>query len=323
MEVKYKYKIGQKVRLKPKFNNYKCHWGRDEYLEKIQDQEITILDRGFIYEDKTYNRRQYGNEKYELTVFYYIKEDPFIAQANEWSITEYTRINEDCLIGDENYEVVDEKFFTVDNVEIIPGETNVYDELLCWYQDKYVANCRFGFTNEGIVTGVSYNYEYNPKRGYPLKDKKAKIAREFLCYYQPKEDGKIIYRGDAAAKGYERWAYLGEHSEVFANVPDNYVELYVNTAFGEGFYSFHKQFRSKALDDWEVKEWLTHLGVYDKVKELYYSRMPKEELEKNEREIVIEKLTQEINDKVIDCLFKYKLGNLTEEEKEKIIKSIL
>jgi len=222
MEVKYKYRIGQKVRLKEKFNNYKNHWLREKRLEEIQGQEVTILDRGFVYEDNTCNFRQYGKEQYELKVFYYIKEDPIIANAEKYSNPEYTRIGEDCFEGEENYETVDEKFFTADGVEIIPKETKVYDELLCWYEDRYVANCGFGFTNEGIVTGISYNYEYHPDTAfYIARNKRVKIAREFLCYYKPEENGKIVWRQDAAGKGYEMWAYLGEHSEVFAKIPEN------------------------------------------------------------------------------------------------------
>lgn len=321
MEVTYKYRIGQKVRLKENFNNYKNHWRRDESLKEIQGQEVTILDRGFIYEDKTCNFRQYGKEKYELTIFYYIKEDPIIANAEKYSNPEYTRIGEDCFEGEENYETVDEKFMSADGIEIIPKETKVYDELICWCDGKYVANCNFGFTNEGQVTGVSYNYEYHNSEQW--RNKHVKIAREFLCYYQPKEDGKIVWRGDAAGKGYETWAYLGNHSEVFVNIPENYPELYVETALGDCFYSVHECARTKHLDKWEVKEWLTHLGFYDKIKELYYSKVPKELLEYNARQSVINEFIKDLNDYL--KVHKYqnkKLGDLSKEEKEQILNAI-
>ena len=337
MEVTYKYRIGQKVRLKEKFNNYKYHWHREKSLEGMQGREVTILDRGFVFEDNTCNFRQYGKEQYELRVFYYIKEDPIIANAEKYSNPiytqigedcfanpEYTRIGEDCFEGEENYETVDEKFFTVDGVEIIPKETKVYNELLCWYEDRYVANCAFGFTNEGIVTGISYNYEYHPDMAfYIARNKRVKIAREFLCYYKPKENGKIVWRQDAAGKGYEMWAYLGEHSEVFAKIPENYPELYVETAFGEGFYSIHECVRANYIDGWEVKEWLTHLGVYDKVKELYYSRIPKGQLENNVRQIVINEFIQDINNYLKEHKYQNKkLGDLSEKEKEQILNAI-
>ena len=306
MEVTYKYRIGQKVRLKEKFNNYKYHWNREKSLEGMQGQEVTILDRGFVFEDKTCNFRQYGKEKYELMIFYYIEEDPVIATAEKYQNLEYTRIGEDCFEGEENYETIDEKFMSADGIEIIPKETKVYDELICWCDNKYVANCNFGFTNEGQVTGVSYNYEYHNSEQW--RNKRVKIAREFLCYYQPKEDGKIVWRGDAAGKGYEMWTYLGNHSEVFVNIPENYPELYVETALGDCFYSVHECARAKHLDDWEVKEWLTHLGFYDKIKELYYSHIPKEQLENNKNKQM---------EKFVENAKKY-LDGLSEEEKAQL-----
>lgn len=291
MKVFYKYQVGQEVVFNGRSNN-KLSWGRDKYLEKIKGKKVTIISRGFIFEDTGYFKRQKNNETFELKIFYYIKEDPFFEDTG--TNDTMTCISEDCLDGIAHYEEVDEKFTTYDGVDIEVANTKVYDRLLSHTSKEVIAvNTRFSFTNFGTVMGLRKNYEMSlstlkitEEKGYECSKKEIKISREFLCYFKPTEEelktGKLRYRQDAAALDYESWSSLswtnetGDYfSPVVANVPENFSELFVQTAlFSTGFYSVFDGSKPTHLDDWEVREWLNFLGVLEKTEKLYYEKLP-------------------------------------------------
>ena len=291
MKVFYKYQIGQEVVFNGKPNN-KISWGRDKYLERIKGKKVTIISRGFVFEDTGYFKRQKNNETFELRIFYYIKEDPWIEDGNPNDIM--TGISEDCLDGIARYEEVDEKFITYDGIDIEVADTKVYDRLLAHASEgNVVVNTRFSFTTFGTVMGVRKNYEMSlsslkntEARGLECVRKEIKISREFLCYFKPTkeelESGKLRYRQDSAAFGYESWSSLSwinemgdSFSPVIVNIPKDFSELYVQTAlFSNGFYSVFDGAKPTHLDEWEIREWLDFLGVLEQTEKLYYEKLP-------------------------------------------------
>lgn len=313
MKVFYKYQIGQEVVFNGRSNN-KLSWGRDKYLEKIKGKKVTIISRGFIFEDTGYFKRQRNGETFELRIFYYIKEDPFL----EETITNDTMtcISEDCLDGIAHYEEVDEKFTTYDGVDIEVANTKVYDRLLAHSSKDVIAvNTRFSFTNFGTVMGIRKNYELSlstlkitEERGFECNKKEIKISREFLCYFKPSEEelktGKLRYRQDAAALDYESWSSLswtnetGDYfSPVVANVPENFSELFVQTAlFSSGFYCVFDGSKPTHLDDWEVREWLNFLGVLEKTEKLYYEKLPEQFKKIRQEKIEERKFTDKVKE---------------------------
>jgi hypothetical protein len=87
-----------------------------------------------------------------------------------------------------------------------------------------------------------------------------RIEREFLCTY---ENGKP--RGDACRKG-----YVSEYCDyqIIVNVPDDFAEEFVNEVVND---SMHYDVLESTCHNfyYEVGEWLKHIGVYERVLELY------------------------------------------------------
>jgi hypothetical protein len=316
MKVFYKYQIGQEVVFNGMPNN-KLSWGRDKYLEKIKGKKVTIISRGFIFEDTGYFKRKKQDETFELKIFYYIKEDPWITEGNPNDTM--TCISEECLDGIAHYEEVDEKFITHDGVDIEVANTKVYDRLLAHSsKDVITVNTRFSFTNFGTVMGIRKNYEMSlstlkntEAKGFECNKKEIKISREFLCYFKPTEEelesGKLRYRQDAAALDYESWSSLswtnetGDYfSPVVVNVPENFPELFVQSAlFSTGFYSVFDGSKATFLDDWEVREWLNFLGVLEQTEKLYYEKLPEQFKKIRQEKIEERKFTDKVKEELL------------------------
>jgi hypothetical protein len=316
MKVFYKYKIGQEVVFNGRTNN-KTSWGRDKYLEKIKGKKVTIISRGFVFEDTGYFKRQPNNETFELKVFYYIKEDPWIEEGNPNDIM--TGISEDCLDGIAHYEEVDERFITYDGVDIEVANTKVFDRLLAHASEgKVVVNTRFSFTTFGTVMGVRKNHEMSlsslkntEAKGLECSKKEIKISREFLCYFKPTKEelktGKLRYRQDSAARDYESWSSLSwtnevgdSFSPVVVNIPKNFSEMFVQTAlFSTGFYSVFDNSKPTFLDEWEVREWLDFLGVLDQTEKLYYEKLPEHYKRIRQERLEEKKFTTKVKEELL------------------------
>lgn len=326
MQITYKYRIGQKVKLVK--NKLYDGISRYDEISKLVGQEVTIIERGFVIQDKTHMFRVEKNEKIEQAVYYYIEEDLFHKRNCSCTLS---RFLEDSLEGDANWETVDEKFETVDKVNIVPYETKVYDNVLtrCLNSEtkkpEIHINKDFVFSTYGLVVGLRKNYEihnYDLKREYgqyKFRKREVKIAREFLTDFEPdeKHDWKPYPRQDAGAYGYESWVRLSNQPRlgtVYANIPDNYPELYVNFVIHDDFaqkVQFNPFFSVNFK--WEIEQWFRKFGVYDKIRELWDAYKPGD----NDERI------QKINEHN-DFLKRAKefIEGLTEKQKEELKKML-
>lgn len=266
MKIVYKYRIGQKVKIIK--HNYSY-----SNIDDMVGEEVEIIERGFIYEDDSSHRRKSPKDEVRtLQIFYYVKD------GHGHFYGKYVRFYEDMIDGVSNYEEVDEKVYASDGNEIIPFVTKLYSDVLIKRSDNTtVANTRFSFANEGMCVGIKKNGDFY-KNKEENHEYEVKIAREFLCYFIPKnpEDEKKP-RQDAAAYGYLTWE-KPDWGKIITKLPDNYPEIFVDTLFSDDFYG-QKQyvelsFREK--DNYSAKErieWLKHFGVYEKVCQLFLERL--------------------------------------------------
>lgn len=273
MKIVYKYRIGQKVKI---IKNYYYLNSDNNFIDGIVGKEVEIIERGFIYEDdSSCRRRDPKDETRYLQTFYYIKDGYREFPGN------YIRFYENMIDGVSNYEEVEEHVYASDGNEIIPFVTRLYSEVLIKRDENTtVANTRFSFANEGMCVGIKKNGEF-----YKNKEENAeyevKIAREFLCYYIPKNsDDEKIPRQDCTAYGNLSWE-KPKWGKIFTKIPENYPEIFVNTLFSKDFYGQHSNlelsFREENHNSKERIEWLKHFGVYEKVYQLFLERLNPEQ----------------------------------------------
>lgn len=273
MKIVYKYRIGQKVKI---IKNDYYLLSDKKFIDGIVGKEVEIIERGFIYEDdSSHRRRNPKDETRSLQVFYYIK-DGYRAFPES-----YVRIYEDMIDGVSNYEEVDEHVYSSDGNEIIPFVTRLYSDVLIKRgPDTVVANTRFSFANEGMCVGIKKNGEFY-KNKEENHEYEVKIAREFLCYFIPKNPGdEKIQRQDSAAYGALTWE-KPKWGKIFTKIPDNYPEIFVDTLFSHDFYGENAyvelSFRGERSTAKERIEWLKHFGVYEKVYQLFLERLNPEQ----------------------------------------------
>ena len=270
MKVVYKYRIGQKVKI---IKNDYYLLSDKKFIDGIVGKEVEIIERGFIYEDdSSHRRRNQKDETRSLQMFYYIKDG-----YREFPGS-YVRIYEDMIDAVSNYEEVEEHVYASDGNEIIPFVTRLYSDVLIKRDaNTIVANTRFSFANEGMCVGIKKNAEFY-KNKEENQEYEVKIAREFLCYFIPKNpDGEKIPRQDSAAYGSLTWE-KPKWGKIFTKIPDNYPEIFVDTLFSDDFYGQHSyvelSFREKDSSTAKERiEWLKHFGVYEKVYQLFLERL--------------------------------------------------
>lgn len=321
MKIPYKYQIGQKVIIDNNKNN-STHWSRDEYITPLIGKEVTIIDRGFELEDVSdkfragYGKKPNFLDKYHLTIFYYIDSDPWIEYTKEHCAanTQLTRINETCLFGEELGEPIEEEFKTEDNYDVNVSETKVLEHIIGRFIDSTTwkpyeeVNCGFTFASYGTVIGLRKNYKLTTDSEYlkkcPKRAFEVETFREFLCFYEPRsKNEEPCACGDARAYGNKHWVSI---DDIWKNLPENFVERYVNDALNR---PFNKTIKYDPFKDWDTEQWLKKLEIYDKVKKLFNKQMPKflkEEVKK-----------QEALQDFIEDAKKY-LAKLTPEQKEKL-----
>lgn len=273
MKIVYKYRIGQKVKI---IKNDYYLLSDKKFIDGIVGKEVEIIERGFIYEDdSSHRRRNPKDETRSLQMFYYIKDG-----YREFPGS-YVRIYEDMIEGVSNYEEVDECVYASDGNEIIPFVTRLYSDVLIKRDaNTIVANTRFSFANEGMCVGIKKNGEFY-KNKEENHEYEVKIAREFLCYYIPKNPGdEKIQRQDSAAYGSLTWE-KPRWGKIFTKIPDNYPEIFVDTLFSHDFYGENSyvelSFRGEKSTAKDRIEWLKHFGVYEKVYQLFLERLNPEQ----------------------------------------------
>lgn len=274
MKIVYKYRIGQKVKI---IKNDYYLLSDKKLIDRLVGKEVEIIERGFIYDnDSSHRRKDPKDEVRALETFYYIKDG-----YREFPGS-YIRIYEDMIDAVSNYEEVEEHVYASDGNEIIPFETRLYSDVLIKRDaNTIVANTRFSFANEGMCVGISKNSEF-----YKNKEEnceyEVKIAREFLCYFIPKNpDGEKLPRHDSAAYGTLSWE-KPKWGKIFTKIPDNYPEIFVDTLFSKDFYGQHSyvelSFREEDSSSAKERiEWLKHFGVYEKVYQLFLERLNPEQ----------------------------------------------
>lgn len=317
MNITYKYKIGQKVTLTNCAINFGLCNNSTKLLGHLLNKEVTIVNRGFIlYEAKYANAwESIGNLVNGMYIqpFYYIEEDPnIINRNNNWGYTR-TRIDERSLTGEIFNETIDEKFVTDDDINIIPGETVIYEDILRKYESGDVANCRFTFSSEGLVIGIRKNYEIYPE--HPEDEYEIYTFRQFLCDFEPDETHPNPRpRLDDARYGHKHWVCLYcDQRPIYVKAPENYAELFVKTAINDKFFGFNVDPFEDKDEKWEVEQWLKHLGVYDEAKKLYKEQVP----EKIKKVMEAKKHQDEIACKISEYL-----KSLSEEEKAELRKQL-
>lgn len=273
MKIVYKYRIGQKVKI---IKNDYYLLSDKKFIDGIVGKEVEIIERGFIYEnDSSHRRRDPKDETRSLQMFYYIKDG-----YREFPGS-YVRIYEDMIEGVSNYEEVDERVYASDGTEIIPFVTRLYSDVLVKRDvNTIVANTRFSFANEGMCVGIKKNGEFY-KNKEENHEYEVKIAREFLCYYIPKNPGdEKIQRQDSAAYGSLSWE-KPRWGKIFTKIPDNYPEIFVDTLFSHDFYGENSyvelSFREERSSAKDRIEWLKHFGVYEKVYQLFLEKLNPEQ----------------------------------------------
>ena len=270
MKIVYKYRIGQKVKI---IKNDYYLLSDKKLIDRLVGKEVEIIERGFLYEDdSSHRRKEPKHETRALEVFYYVKDG-----YREFPGS-YIRIYEDMIDAVSNYEEVEERVYSSDGNEIIPFVTRLYSDVLIKRDENTtVANTRFSFANEGMCVGIKKNGEFY-KNKEENQEYEVKIAREFLCYFIPKNpDGEKIPRQDSAAYGSLTWE-KPKWGKVFTKIPDNYPEIFVDTLFSKDFYGQHSyvelSFREEDSSSAKERiEWLKHFGVYEKVYQLFLERL--------------------------------------------------
>ena len=327
MKVTYKYKIGQKVKLANV--NFRGEYRREDFFKPYLGKEVTIIERGFVYDDDSFNKRL-EKDKIRFEMFYYIDVDPYYNDSKN-NYGNLTRIPESALDGCGAWEEVEESFKGIDGIEIVPFESKIYDRIIERYERsesnkvETKANCNFVFATEGTCVGVRKNYEIscyrlNKKYQENYESREVKVAREFLTDFEPdeKHDWKTHPRQDAGAYGYETWHNLVIRDytlgSVMSSIPDNYAEIYVKTATTD---SFLRQCEFNPFFDcnfkWEIEQWLTRYGVYDKVKELWEKYRPGENKKKSD--------AVKEHEKFLKTAHKF-IDSLTEKQKEELKKML-
>ena len=273
MKIVYKYRIGQKVKI---IKNDYYLLSDKKLIDRLVGKEVEIIERGFLYEDdSSHRRKEPKHETRALEVFYYVKDG-----YREFPGS-YIRIYEDMIDAVSNYEEVEERVYSSDGNEIIPFVTRLYSDILIKRgPNTVVANTRFSFANEGMCVGIKKNGEFY-KNKEENQEYEVKIAREFLCYFIPKNPGgEKIPRQDSAAYGNLSWE-KPKWGKIFTKIPDNYPEIFVDTLFSHDFYGenayIELSFREERSCAKERIEWLKHFGVYEKVYQLFLERLNPEQ----------------------------------------------
>ena len=267
MIIHFDYNIGDTVKL-TKDVGYENRWWNAQKFEEIKDTVYKITKYEVAFESD------------KITVYYRLSNPRSInyLKFHNHLTSEYLE-----PVGDSHSFDEDIKFISKDGKEIHIGD-NIYDHLYSMSK----ANINFTFTGYGQVYCMEYSYEeFHNKPGYRVYFK-----RSFLC-----TDPNGNPYGDARRFGNDSEAYA---SEIYFGADDKYIEDFARQ------YIKGKKYLSD-YNNYEIKEWLNHLGVYDKVMELV------DKLSKKDKPKGTTKTKKKDDDKL-----KKLLSGLSEEELKKL-----
>ena len=228
MIVHFDYNIGDTVKL-TKDVGYENRWWDSQNFEEIKDTVYKITKYEVVFESD------------KFTVYYRLSSPRSINYLRH-----HNRLTSEYLesVGDSHSFDEDIKFISKDGKEIHIGD-NIYADLYSMSKP----NIRFTFTGYGQVYSMEYSYEeLHTKPCYEVYFK-----RSFLC-----TDPNGRPYGDARRFGNNSEAYA---LEINFGVDDKYIEDFTRE------YIKGKKYLSD-YNNYEIKEWLNHLGIYDKVMDL-------------------------------------------------------
>ena len=228
MIIHFDYNIGDTVKL-TKDVDWNKKWWNAQKFEEIKDTVYEITKYIVVFESD------------KFTVYYRLSSPRSINY-----LVLHNRLTSEYLepVGDSHSFDEDVKFISKDGKEIHIGD-NIYDHLYSMSK----ANIHFVFTGYGQVYCMEFSYEkFCTKPRYEVHFK-----RSFLC-----TDPNGRPYGDARRFGNISYAFA---SEINFGVDDKYIEEFARE------YIKGKKYLSE-YNNYEIKEWLNHLGVYDKVMDL-------------------------------------------------------
>lgn len=236
MVVHFDYNIGDKVRLIKEVDVQNIHFYEDRVkFESCKDRIYEITMYGIDLKD--------GKEPF---IYYRLYDSERLSKGY---LCYHNRLTSEYLepVGEVHPFDEDVRFMSRDKKEINLNDY-VYGHLYNSMRNDDV-NIRFTFTGYGIVRKLSYYLEKD--RTKPCFE--VTYKREFLCV-----NNKGVAYGDARRYGAESYDYAG-------NISFGADEKYIKN-FAEQYVKCKKYLTD--YDEYDIKEYLTHLGVYDQVFEL-------------------------------------------------------
>ena len=276
MIVHFDYNIGDTVKL-TKDVGYENQWWNSQKFEEIKDTVYKITKYEVVFESD------------KITVYYRLSNPRSINYLRF-----HNRLTSEYLepVGDAHSFDEDIKFISKDGKEIHIGD-NVYTHLYSMSK----ANIRFTFTGYGQVYCMEYSYEeFHTTPGYEVYFK-----RSFLC-----TDPNGRPYGDARRFGNDSSSYA---LDINFGVDDKYIEDFARE------YIKGKKYLSD-YNNYEIKEWLNHLGIYDKVMDLV-DKIGSSSKESKRKSTSQKKSSTKPKSKESKKLEKL-LAGLTEEEKKNL-----
>ena len=294
MIIHFDYNIGDKVRLTKEVNIYNRMWfdNRVEF-ESTKDYVYTIKKYEVVFKEGT-----------EPNVYYSLElENEFNKDIQKEYLSVHNELTTDYIEGVEEVHPFDEEItFTSHDNKIISLGDYVYDGLYRIYYHNNTIEPDINFTFSGY--GQVVELEYSIKKGYSKPIKTIFYKRTFLCKDQ---DGKKF----TDANTYGNILY-GTEDFICYGVDDNYVKDYA------ALYVTKEKHLSN-FNKYVIKEYLTHLGVYDKVFELV-EELKSKKTKKKSKATPKTKTSEERN--FSDSDLKSKLSQMTKEDKEALLKML-
>lgn len=236
---KFKFGIGDKVRLTKtvSFDN-RQYFSNQKY------------DFGEFPKDRVYEIDGYGwtiDENNDLKVTYRVK-----AYSDDY-LKYHNRLTDNIMEAAEEAHPfeLDATIKSIDGVELKIGEKCYYG---VWNSYREAPNVCFSFASYGEILGLGYFRSTDENSSF------VKMRREFLCV---NKNGKNWLDS-------RRFGNICNENPVniMVNIPDDYVEKYVAQLNKEHNRDLLKE---DSYDYFDVTSWLKHMGVFEKVMELYNS----------------------------------------------------
>ena len=285
MTLRYKYNIGDKVRLMslPDLR----YWSSSP--SACSDEKSSLLP-------KEYEINGYGYTVTEDGIQQYYRLHAYCDAVLDY----HNRVREDILepVGESHPFVLESDIKSIEGRVIKIGD-EIFDNIYrnpCGSND-YIPNVSFSFAGHGTVETIRYFQEIN----HTNPSIEVVYRRDFLCTYKGSK-GEVVCQ-DARKYGYLNHAYPGEICyDIDTTYPEEFAKE-VTKKENECYLEYNT---------YDIEQWLTYLGVYDETmakiaewKEQRDKARAKNKRKKPEKETKDKKLTDF-------------LASLTEEQKKKL-----